>query len=275
MLKAFIGLIVAGILIAGGYYAYSSGGGIGSHDTGPTAAAPTTPTVTIRPIEHASAIIDWNGAALYTDPTGEASKYAAQSRPEIIFITDIHRDHFSTSTLAAIAGSAMIVVPQAVKDLLPEDISSNVVVMKNGEMKELAGYLVTAIPMYNYPEATSSPHTKGRGNGYLIEKDKFRVYVAGDTGPIPEMRSLRNIEIALIPMNLPYTMSVQEAASAVVAFKPKHVYPYHYRGQEGLSDVNEFKRLVNEGDAGIDVQLLDWYPNDDGSDPEAPGGSVR
>lgn len=267
-MKTIVRLLIIVLLGVGGYYMYMQYGTDASSK--PIEAAETgTPTVTIHPIEHASAVIQWNNEALYTDPVGTAEQFTGQPKPALIFITDIHPDHFSTTTLAALRGDAMLVVPQAVKDLLPEELSQNVVVLKNGEMRELAGYLVTAIAMYNYPEATSSPHTKGRGNGYVIEKNKFRLYIAGDTGPTPEMKALRKIDLALIPMNLPYTMSVQDAASAVLSFKPTHVYPYHYRGPDGLSDIHEFKRIVNEGDASIDVQLLNWYPSgpkSDGSD---------
>jgi L-ascorbate metabolism protein UlaG (beta-lactamase superfamily) len=85
------------------------------------------------------------------------------------------------------------------------------------------------------------------------------VYVSGDTEDIPEMRQLKNIDIAFVCMNLPYTMDVNQAASAVLEFKPKIVYPYHYRGQGGLSDVTSFKKQVNDGDKNIDVRLVDWY----------------
>ncbi len=86
------------------------------------------------------------------------------------------------------------------------------------------------------------------------------IYISGDTQGIPEMRALKNIDIAFICMNLPYTMDINEAADAVLAFKPKIVYPYHYRGQNGLSDINAFKTLVANGDKHIDVRLRNWYP---------------
>ncbi|WP_439152413.1 MBL fold metallo-hydrolase [Winogradskyella sp.] len=85
------------------------------------------------------------------------------------------------------------------------------------------------------------------------------IYISGDTEDIPEMRSLKNIDKAFVCMNLPYTMPVESAANAVLEFKPDTVYPYHYRGTEGLSDVNKFKQLVNEGDNSINVELLNWY----------------
>ena len=98
--------------------------------------------------------------------------------------------------------------------------------------------------MYNLREEAKKFHEKGRGNGYVIEKNDKRVYISGDTEDIPEMRSLQNIDIAFVCMNLPYTMTVENAASAVLDFKPNKVYPYHYRGTEGLSDVSKFKSLV-------------------------------
>jgi L-ascorbate metabolism protein UlaG (beta-lactamase superfamily) len=114
--------------------------------------------------------------------------------------------------------------------------------------------------MYNLPENSDSRHTKGRGNGYVINFGGKNVYISGDTEDIPEMRHLKNIDVAFVCMNLPYTMDVNQAANAVLEFKPKIVYPYHYRGQEGLSDVSAFKKLVNDGNKSIEVRLVNWYP---------------
>ena len=113
--------------------------------------------------------------------------------------------------------------------------------------------------MYNLREEALKFHQKGRGNGYVLTLGEERVYISGDTEDIPEMRQLKNIDKAFVCMNLPYTMTVESAASAVLDFKPKQVYPYHYRGTEGLSDVNKFKSIVNTGNAEIDVVQLNWY----------------
>ena len=118
---------------------------------------------------------------------------------------------------------------------------------------------ITAIPMYNLPETAESRHPRGRGNGYVISMGGKNIYLSGDTGDIPEMRKLEDIDVAFICMNLPYTMDVDHAASGVLAFKPRIVYPYHYRGQNGLSDVERFKTLVNQGNKKIEVRLRDWY----------------
>jgi len=113
--------------------------------------------------------------------------------------------------------------------------------------------------MYNLREEALKFHEKGRGNGYILTLEDQRIYISGDTEDIPEMRTLKNIDKALVCMNLPYTMSVESAASAVLDFKPITVYPYHYRGTNGLSDVAKFKTIVNKNDANIKVKLLEWY----------------
>jgi L-ascorbate metabolism protein UlaG (beta-lactamase superfamily) len=132
-------------------------------------------------------------------------------------------------------------------------------VLANDETVTDKGVTITAVPMYNIPETDDSRHAKGRGNGYILEGAGSRVYIAGDTGPIPEMKALKNIDMAFIPMNLPYTMGVDDAALAVLAFAPTKVYPYHYRQPDGFADVAKFKTLVNTGNPDIEVVLLEWY----------------
>lgn len=220
----------------------------------------TTVPVEVTPISHATAILSWDNSVIYTDPVGGAAAFNNRPRANIILVTDIHPDHLSTSTLHDVLGDSTLIVPQAVKDLLPADLKAKAKVMKNGDTVTEQGFTITAIPMYNLPATSTAPHTKGRGNGYIVEKDGYRVYIAGDTSGTPEMRSLKDIDMAFIPMNLPYTMTVEEAADAVLSFKPHIVYPYHYRGQDGLSDINKFKEIVNAGDSSIDVRLLNWYP---------------
>ena len=114
--------------------------------------------------------------------------------------------------------------------------------------------------MYNMkrgPEPGKLFHDKGRGNGYVLTYGGKRFYISGDTEGIPEMRALKNIDVAFVCMNLPYTMTVEEAADAVKAFHPKVVYPYHYRGTQGMSDTKAFAQAL--AGTGIDVRLIDWY----------------
>lgn len=229
-----------------------------------TVAMETPSEVKITPIEHATAVLEWDGTVLYMDPVGGKAAFDGQPSPNLILVTDIHGDHFNLETLQELDSvRATIIAPKAVADLIPEDFGSPVVVMNNGESKEFSGITVEAIPMYNLREEALNFHTKGRGNGYVLSFGDERIYFSGDTEDIPEMRALKNIDKAFVCMNLPYTMTVESAADAVLEFKPKEVYPYHFRGRPDVSDVSKFKDLVNQGDSNIKVVQLDWYPKDD------------
>ena len=120
-------------------------------------------------------------------------------------------------------------------------------ILANGEKTEAAGIAIEAVPAYNTTPGKEKFHPKGRDNGYVLTMGGKRVYVAGDTEDTPEMRALKGIDVAFLPMNLPYTMSVEKAAEAIRAFKPKVVYPYHFRSRDGTkADLEELKRLVGE-----------------------------
>lgn len=218
-------------------------------------------SITFQPILHGALVITYNNTTIYIDPYGDAKAYAGLTAPDIILITDIHQDHLNINTLKSIVTSnATFIVPQAVADKIPTEIKRKISVLDNGKTTTEKGILISAIPMYNLPETSDAFHTKGRGNGYVLNLGGKSIYVSGDTEDIPEMRSLKNIDVAFVCMNLPYTMDIQQAASAVLDFKPKIVYPYHYRGKEGFSDREAFKKLVNEKNDKIEVRLRNWYP---------------
>ena len=182
---------------------------------------------------------------------------------DLVLITDIHGDHLHPETLQALKlEDTPIIAPQAVNEQLSDSLKQNVSILANNETLEEQGISIEAIPMYNLREEAKQYHEKGRGNGYVLEKNDTRIYIAGDTEDIPEMRALEDIDIAFIPMNLPYTMTVESAANAVLEFAPKKVYPYHFRGTEGKADVEKFKQLVNEGNKDIEVVMLEWYPGE-------------
>lgn len=216
--------------------------------------------LSVTPISHASFVLNWEDMVIFNDPVGETGLYAKSGEPKIILLSDIHEDHFSVETLSGLVGSStLIVAPPALYKQLPKELAAQTTVMSNGDIHSIGDITITAIPMYNLPESADAYHVKGRGNGYLLESGETRVYIAGDTTDTPEMRALTDIDIAFIPMNLPYTMDVETAAEAVLGFAPKVVYPYHYRNKDGLSDINEFARLVKNGNSDIEVKLLDWY----------------
>ena len=225
---------------------------------------PSETSIKIIPIEHATAILEWNDITIYIDPVGGAEAFEGQEQPDLILITDIHGDHFSLETLQALnTEKSKIMVPAAVADKLPTEFTPQIDVLNNGESKERYGINVEAIPMYNLREEAKDFHEIGRGNGYVLNMGNQRIYFSGDTEDIPEMRNLQNIDKAFVCMNLPYTMTVESAADAVLGFKPKQVYPYHYRGRPDVSDIAKFKELVNNGNADIEVIQLDWYPSEE------------
>ncbi len=217
--------------------------------------------IRIIPISHATAVLEWEELTIYIDPVGGADEFKDQRQPDLILITDIHGDHLSVETLKGLmTEKAKIIAPQAVADKIPTNFTPQIDVLNNGDSKERFGISVEAIPMYNLRKEALKFHEKGRGNGYVITIDGKRLYFSGDTEDIPEMRALKNIDMAFVCMNLPYTMTVESAADAVLAFQPKQVYPYHYRGRPEISDVAAFKKIVEAGNKQIEVVQLNWYP---------------
>ncbi len=224
----------------------------------PPVDADTIPTangdLVITPVEHASLVLRWNDVTIYADPVGGAAKFAGLPAPDIIFVTHTHSDHLNRATILAVAGEGtVLVVPQAVSQSLAGQGGTAGIEQKllaNGGNAAVAGIEIEAVPMYN------ARHVKGEGNGYVLSLGGARVYIAGDTEDIPEMRRLEAIDLAFIPMNLPFTMTVEQAASAVLEFKPRVVYPYHYRGQ----DTRRFKSLVDAESGEVEVRLREWYP---------------
>jgi L-ascorbate metabolism protein UlaG (beta-lactamase superfamily) len=209
--------------------------------------------IQLTPISHASFTLEWNGKKIFIDPVGGAQRFG--SKADLILVTDIHGDHLNADTLKGVVqDKTRIVAPEAVISQLPEDLKAKATKLNNGDKQELDGITVEAVPMYNLTQDRLKYHTKGRGNGYVLTLGGKRIYISGDTEDIPEMRGLKNIDVAFVCMNLPYTMTPEQAASAVKEFKPKIVYPYHYRG----SDMEKFKQVVGES-SGTEVRLRDWY----------------
>ena len=206
------------------------------------------------PINHSTFIIQGEGVTIYIDPAGDAKLFKNLPAPDIVLVTDIHGDHLQPDVINALRGKGTVVIgPKAVTDQLEYATT-----LANGDTKEVGETIIEAIPMYNLTEERLKYHEKGRGNGYVVTLGGKRIYISGDTEDIPEMRALEEIDYAFVCMNLPYTMTVEQAASAVLEMKPAVVYPYHYRGPDGLSDTKKFASLVAEN-KDIEVRQLDWY----------------
>jgi L-ascorbate metabolism protein UlaG (beta-lactamase superfamily) len=213
--------------------------------------ATNTLAVRITPIYHAAAKITAGRDVIVIDPAPPA-KIDGVGPADLILITDIHGDHMDAADVAALSKSGTsVIAPAAVAKTITQ-----AKVIGNGESTRWRDWKITAVPMYNikHNQPNGQPfHDKGRGNGYVLNFGGKNFYFAGDTEGTPEMRALKNIDVAFIPMNLPYTMTPDEAADAVKAFHPKVAIPYHYKGQ----DINLFKKDL-EG-SGVEVRLLDWY----------------
>jgi L-ascorbate metabolism protein UlaG (beta-lactamase superfamily) len=209
--------------------------------------------VKITPVFHASTVIEAGGKVIYLDPA-KPSDFTGLPPADLILITDIHGDHMDAAAVTAVSKSGTEI-------LAPAAVAKTITVAKviaNGETKKWDKWTIEAIPMYNLtrgPEAGKLYHDKGRGNGYVLTYGGKRFYFSGDTEAIPEMKALKNIDVAFVCMNLPYTMTPDEAADGVLAFHPKIAIPYHFRD----SDLSVFQKKL-EG-SGIEVRILNWYPN--------------
>lgn len=206
----------------------------------------------ITPVKHGTVLLQIAGKAWYVDPWSQA-EFSTLPKADVILITDIHGDHMDPAAIAKIAKvSTVIIAPKAVAATVKE-----AKVIGNGERATVDGVEIEAVPMYNLKRGPADGklyHDKGRGNGYVLNIGGKRIYFSGDTEATPEMKALKNIDVAYICMNLPYTMPPDEAAAGVKAFRPKVVYPYHFRG----SDLAVFESAL-KGENGIEVRIRNWY----------------
>jgi L-ascorbate metabolism protein UlaG (beta-lactamase superfamily) len=206
--------------------------------------------VTITCIKHASMEINYNGVEIQVDPVGMWLKpetdYATFPKANIILITHEHKDHFDREAIHQIRTPATaIYVNQAVFGHF-----KNGLVMKNGEKVQYADDIsIEAVPAYNTTPGREQFHPKGRDNGYILTIDGLRIYIAGDTEDIPEMSAIKDIDIAFLPCNQPYTMTTEQLVRAARTIKPKVVFPYHY----GQTDVSGIPSQLKAD--GIDVKI--------------------
>jgi L-ascorbate metabolism protein UlaG (beta-lactamase superfamily) len=210
--------------------------------------------LTIHPVNHASFVMTWNGLTIYNDPVGTAALYSAFPRADLILVSHDHSDHYNPNTLAAVRKTnSVIIASRAVYNMLSTDLKAITTVLANGAGTNVFGIQIDAVPAYN------SNHQKGTGNGYVLALGGKRIYITGDTGALNEMKSLTGIDVAFVCMNVPYTMTVSQAAGIVKEFAPRVVYPYHYRNQDNtFSDLTAFRRQVGT-EQGIEVRARKWY----------------
>ncbi|MEN6333253.1 MAG: MBL fold metallo-hydrolase [Phycisphaerales bacterium] len=199
-------------------------------------------------IGHASLMFEYQGKFVYVDPVSREGDYSKMPKADLVLITHEHPDHLDPKALGLIRkDQTKVLMTQACADKVPDGT-----VIKNGQTMTVDGLKIEAVPAYNivHKRPDGEPfHPKGVGNGYVINFAKTRVYVAGDTEDIPEMSQLKDIAVAFLPMNLPYTMTPEMAAHAAKMFQPRILYPYHY----GQTDANQLVDLLK--DSKIEVRI--------------------
>lgn len=200
-------------------------------------------------IGHGSLHFHWHDLTIYVDPDGRLADFAKLPKAGLILVTHQHGDHFDPPAIEALRRDSTQVFVSA--SCLP--LPAGARILKNGDRIETSGVVVDTVPAYNIVQKRPDGrpfHPRGEGNGYVLTFPGLRVYVAGDTENIPEMKELRDIAVAFLPMNLPYTMPPEMAALAARAFRPRVLYPYHF------SDTDP-QRLVTllRGEPGIEVRV--------------------
>jgi len=196
-------------------------------------------------VGHGTLMFTYGGKIIHVDPMSSYADYTQLPKADLILITHEHGDHLDAKAIQAVSTDrTVLVVNPGSSKALPA-----ATVMKNGETQTFAGFKVEAVPAYNPGKAF---HPKDNGNGYVITFGDKRVYVAGDTENIPEMKDLKQIEVAFLPMNLPYTMTPEQVAEAAKILRPKILYPYHF----GNSDTAALVNLLKD-EKGIEVRIRD------------------
>jgi len=200
-------------------------------------------------IGHGSLMLEFNGKIIHVDPYSKLADYTKLPKADAIFITHEHQDHLDLAALRSIrTGNTAVVLTEKCAVKITDGV-----IMKNGDVQSVMGIRVEAVPAYNIVgkrENGRAYHPKGEGNGYVLSFGDTRVYIAGDTENTPEMKMLKNIDIAFLPMNLPYTMTPEMVADAAKAFKPKVIYPYHY----GETDSSRVVALLKDS-PDIEVRI--------------------
>jgi L-ascorbate metabolism protein UlaG (beta-lactamase superfamily) len=203
--------------------------------------------VKITFIAHATIMLEWNGKVIHVDPVGQYADYSKMPKADLVLVTHEHGDHLDPAAVRKLLkeGTRVVGNPAAASKL-----GSGAVALKNGESKEVLGILIEAVPAYNTSAGHTQFHPKDRDNGYVLTLGGLRLYIGGDTEDIPEMKALGKIDVAFLPMNQPYTMTPEQAASAARSFMPRILYPYHF----GETDTARLSALLKDA-PGIEVRV--------------------
>ncbi|UCD05291.1 MAG: MBL fold metallo-hydrolase [candidate division WOR-3 bacterium] len=204
-------------------------------------------------IGHGTLMFRFNDKVIHIDPWTRLADYSKLPKADLVFVTHHHGDHLDPGAIETISNDKTVLV---LTEICAENIEGGVI-MRNGDAQTLMGIDVLAVPAYNLVHMRDSGepfHPEGEGNGYVLTFGDTRVYIAGDTENTPEMKNLEEIDVAFLPMNLPYTMTPEMVADAVEAFKPRVLYPYHY-GETEMSEL--FELLKDNKDTEVRVRKME------------------
>ena len=196
-------------------------------------------------IGHGTLMLTYAGKVIHVDPVSMYADYATLPKADLILVTHEHGDHLDMNAIKAISTTSTEIMnsPNCAAILV------NGTVLKNGDTRTVSGIRIEAVPAYNLQKPF---HPKGNGNGYVLTIGDKRIYIAGDTENVPEIKALKNLDVAFLPMNQPFTMTPEQVADVAKAMKPKVLYPYHF----GDTDVRKVAELLKD-EKGIDVRIRD------------------
>ena len=241
--------------LLGGYVAWTEAGKPVSSYAVETFFTDGGSPVDVMLIKHGMLAVRYAGRTLHVDPVGAYGKptdYASEfPKADFILVTHEHGDHFDMAALTALIeeGRTRMVTNARVSELVGPAFPAHVTVMGNGDVLESGGCVLEAVPAYNYTEGRTQFHPKGRDNGFVLTLDGLRIYIAGDTEDIPEMAALKGVDVAFLPVNQPYTMTVEQCVNAARVIGPRVLIPYHF----GRTDLSALPALL----PGVDVRLRD------------------
>jgi L-ascorbate metabolism protein UlaG (beta-lactamase superfamily) len=218
----------------------------------------TNDEVVIHPLYHASLVMSWNGKIIYSDPDDDGayeSRYAGLPQGDLILVTHEHTDHYSTTKLTALRkAGGVIIVPQSLYNLASFAAHRpNAFVLAYGASTNVAGINILAVPGYN------SNHAYTLNNCYVLTIGGKKIFISGDTGDVPEIRALTDIDVAFLSMNQQFTMNWLNGTNVVRSMRPKVVYPYHYREGNGAQTNAALFKAAMSNVLDIEVRLRNWY----------------
>ena len=210
--------------------------------------------IDITLFKHASLAIEYQGLEIYVDPVTKVGDtqidYTNMPKADYILVTHEHWDHLSPEAIAELSKPGTKIILNATSE---HQLGKGIIMGNNQEMNLADGIKLESVPAYNTTPGREKFHPKGNGNGYILNIDGTRIYIAGDTEDIPEMADIKNIDLAFLPVNQPYTMTIDQAEKAAFTIRPKILIPYHYSD----TPIEQLKERLDKDNSGIQVLI---YP---------------